>query len=122
MERHMDIDEANLRRLRAFGLDIVQDVVRAANSIAQVAEDLDVALCKAEEEIVPEDELYNSRGERVRTSILKEISRGCRKADRASADMNIGQLIGYMIYCAKQLAIYAEQVERELESKKKQGA
>jgi hypothetical protein len=65
---------------------------------------------------VPEDELYNSRGERVRTSILKEISRGCRQADRASDNMSIGQLIGYMTYCAKQLSICAEHVEREFES------
>lgn len=112
----MDIYETNLARLREFELDTIRETIFAANTIASTAEELDVALCRAEEQRVPTDKLYDARGERVDTSILKEISRGCRKADDAAPHMDIGELIGHLIFCSRELAQYAEAIEEELES------
>jgi len=109
----MDIYEANLACLREFDLGTIRAAIFAANAIANTAESLDVALCRAEEKRVPKGELYDRRGERIETSIIKEISRGCAKARESAERMSIGELIGHLVYCAKWLAVYAEPIERE---------
>lgn len=110
----MDIYATNLARLREFHPDTIQKTVCAANAIASTAEELDVALCRAKRKRLTKDKIDDPGGARVRMSILKEISRGCGKADRAARCMNIGELIGHLIFCSKQLARYAEEIGAKL--------